>query len=905
LLLVAASPVIIVLFCLAILNDGQALNFETLAVPLGLFAAFLAAHLAVRWLAPNADPAILPLSFVLSGIGIAFVLRLAPETATRQLMWLFLSIAAMIATLALVRSVRKLGAYKYTIMLAGIILLLLPAFIGVELNGSKIWISFAGFSAQPGEIAKVLIVLALAGYLAENREMLSASRRRVAGIGLPDLKTLVPLLIMWGISMLVVVFERDLGSALLFFGIFIVMLYAATGRKTFVIAAVGLGAVGAVGAFFLFSHVQTRVNIWLDPFAYAQTGGSQLVQTIYSMADGEFIGTGIGRGMPRTIPLVASDFIFAAIGEETGLLGATGVLICFLLFAMRSLATAARAKSDMEAFAATGFTAAIALQAFVIVGGVTRLIPLTGVTLPFMSQGGSSLLASFIIVALLLRISDSATGISQEMEGTASLDGGILGRVALGRRLTVLITIFALLFAALIANLTYHMIVEAPAVRALPSNGHVLAAEQKAQRGSIITADGKVLAKSEPDGSGGYNRSYPQKTMAAQLLGYVTGRYGASGLEATQTETLRGVQNFSTWGDVVNAMAGIPVAGNDIQLSLDSRLQKAAESALAGGMGAAVALDAKTGEVLAMASAPTYDINNVEQLLAGDTQASGGSGALFNRAANGLYAPGSTFKVVTLTAALERGGLTLADTFKSPASIEIGNAKITNFRMHAYGTISLQKALAVSSNTVFAQVADEVGSTKLVAQTNAFGFGQSLGRDFATMPSLMPEPSEMTQWETAWSGVGQPVGEHASPPGPQASVTQIASVAAAIANEGVVMQPYVVSKVLAPTGQVVKTNAPAQLSKATTANVASDVKKAMRDVVQQGSGTSAAVAGYKVYGKTGTAQTGAAVDNSWFAGFIELKGRTVAVAIVLEQSEYGQGAVKAQSIFAKAAEIWK
>ncbi len=224
---------------------------------------------------------------MLSGIGIAFVMRLAPNLATNQILWLFVGIVAMIVTLIVVRSVKKLGDFKYTIMIVGVVLLLLPALIGTEHNGSKIWLAFGGFSFQPGEIAKVLIVLFLAGYLADNREMLSVSGRRVFRLNIPDLRTLMPLIIMWGISMLMVIFERDLGSALLFFGLFITMLYVATGRLSYVIAAVVLAAIGAVAAFTLFDHVQIRVDIWLDPFAKAQSSGYQLVQSLYSLADGD------------------------------------------------------------------------------------------------------------------------------------------------------------------------------------------------------------------------------------------------------------------------------------------------------------------------------------------------------------------------------------------------------------------------------------------------------------------------------------------------------------------------------------------------------------------------------------------------------------------------------------------
>ena len=909
LLLLAAAPVIILLFCLALLNDGKAFDIQDLAVPLGLFAAFLISHLAVRWLAPGADPVLLPLTFALSGIGIAFVMRLAPSLAGRQVLWLFLAIACMIVTLIVVRSVKRLGDFKYTIIILGIIALLLPIAIGSEHNGSKIWLSLGDFSFQPGEIAKILIVLFLAGYLADNREMLSVSGRHVGRLLIPDLRTLAPLIVMWALSLLIVVFERDLGSALLFFGLFVIMIYIATGRITYVVISMLLGALGAVAAFLLFSHVQNRVDIWLDPFS-SPKGGYQIIQALYSLADGDIIGAGIGRGMPDLIPIVASDFIFVAMAEEMGLLGASAILLLFVLFAVRGLLVASRAKSDMEAFTASGLTAAISLQAFVIVGGVTSLIPLTGVTLPFISQGGSSLVASFIIVGLLLRIGDSATGHEKELQSTSALGGGVLGRYALGKRLTLLVTVFSVVFAILIANLTYQMIVRAPDLRALPSNNHQIAREQYAQRGAILTADNVVLARSVRQDSGGYQRIYPEGSLAAHLVGYSTSRFGLSGIEATEQEFLRGDVGFSTWTDAINSIAGVPVAGNDVQLSIDSRIQRASETALRDYSGAVVALDAESGAVLSMASSPAFDINTVESLLesTGDDGSGlgGGTSALFNRATQALYSPGSTFKLVTLTAALSRAGITLSDTFDAPGTLEIGGGQVTNFAGTSYGQITVERALEVSANTVFAQIANLVGANTLVQTSQEFGFGKELAQDFYTSASLMPDPADMTEWETAWAGAGEPVGEHRnSPAGPQATVTQMALVASAFANNGTIMSPYLVASVISPDGKMLEQTAPVPLNTIASADVVAQVNQAMAGVVNEGFGYEAQIPGYPVYGKTGTAETNKELDDSWFVGYVEVAGRKIVVAIALEQSGGGIATPRAREVLEAAIRVYQ
>ena len=907
-LLLAASPAVILLFALAIMNDGQPLTLETLAVPIGLFGAFIVSHLVIRKLAPNADPALLPITFALSAIGIAFVMRLAPNLATRQVLWLFVSIVAMLLTLLLVPSVRKLGSYKYTLMLLGIVFLLLPAFIGTEHYGSKLWLTIGGFSFQPGELAKVLVALFLAGYLADNREMLSVGGRRVGNFTIPDLQTLAPLLIMWAISLVIVVFERDLGSALLFFGLFLVMVYVATGRWFYVITGFVLLAIGGVAAYLAFSHVQARIDIWLNPFAYRDTAGYQLIQGLYSLADGSLFGTGIGRGMPDLIPLVESDFIFDAMAEEMGLLGASAVLLLFVLFTVRGFTIAARANSDVDAFSAAGLTTAIALQAFVIIGGVTRLIPLTGVTLPFMSQGGSSLLASFIIVGLLLRAGDSGTGQEKELMGVTTFDGGILGRVTLGKRLTLLVTGFAFLFALLIGNLTWHMVINADNVRRDAANNHTLERNNNIQRGAILSSDGVVLAYSEMGENGRWYRVYPQGSLAAHVVGYSSIMYGSTGIEGTYVETLAGRSDFGSWENALNVLAAKDVPGNDVYLTIDSRIQATAERVLEGETGAVVVLDAQTGAVLAMASAPTYDANSVDELLelTGDdgTGLGGGSTRLFNRATQGLYAPGSTFKIVTLSGALSQGSVTLDTTFDAPGTIEIGNAEITNFGKYSYGVVTLYRGFELSSNTVFAQVADILGAARLCSTAHGFGINRELDTDFDVAMSLMPDPNQMTQWETAWAGVGQPVGEHSSPAGPQVTVLQMCMVGAAIANDGRIMTPHLLDHVVSAEGETTKTASATTAYQAVSPSVAADVQWAMEGVVSEGTGVAAQIYGYTVRGKTGTAQTNNAQDNSWFVGYVEVNGHSIVVAIVVEQTDGGAATPKAREILQKAIEVY-
>ena len=932
LLILAAVPVLL-LYSMYVVNSDSELSLSTLAVPLGLLAAFAAAHVAIRFLAPGADPAILPIVFALSGIGITFLTRLAPSLAVNQVVWLFVSVAAMVVVLALARNLDSLASYKYTLGIVGVVLLVLPMIVGTERNGSKLWVYIGSFGFQPGEFAKIALVLFLAFFLAANREALSASMRRFGPFSLPRLRMLLPVFVMGGVSLLVVVFETDLGSALLFFTFFLIMLYVATGRASYVVVSLLLLGVAVFACYHLFSHVQTRIDMWLDPWSDASGGGYQIVQSLYSLADGGLVGVGIGNGLATLIPVVESDFIFSAIGEEMGLLGSSAVLMLYLLLCVRGLATAARAKSDTSAFAAVGLTSALVFQAFLIVAGVTKLLPLTGVTLPFMSQGGTSLLACFIIVGLLLRAGDEGTGRESEMKsglaeqragadpvialtgriGAAGLtarvastgahagaprashaasvvrgshargrfslqtaESGVLGRVALGKRLTRLITVFAILFAALIGNLTYVMEIEAEEIQNLSTNSHTIAKSATVQRGAIITSDGVTLAESVLQDDGTYVRSYPQGTLARHVVGYVSATYGSSGIEATMNETLTGSADYSSWRNALYSLAGVEQPGSSVVLTINSQIQAVVEEALDGYTGAIVILDPSTGAVLAMASSPTYTLDDIDAVMS-----SSGS-ELVNRATQSLYAPGSTFKVLTLAAALDSGTTTLDTTYDADSPIEIGGAEVTNYGGRSYGVLSLADAFAKSSNTVFGQVGVEVGADILVSYATAFGYGTSVGQDFSTVASLMPDASEMTEWETAWAACGQPVGEHESPAGPQTTVLQNAMVAQAIANDGVLMDPYVVDHILSSEGVVTSTTQARSLGQVISSETAEEVKSAMLEVVTSGTGTAAQVSGVQVAGKTGTAEVENGNVNSLFIGFAPYDNPTLVISICVE-----------------------
>ena len=368
-------------------------------------ALYLVAHLVARYAVPYADPYLLPIAALLTAVGLTEIYRIRPGDAFRQGVWIIIAVGVFAGTLwSLRRDYRRLESYKYIFGLTAIGLLVLPALpgLGATVNGARLWIHFGSLQFQPGEIAKLCLIVFLAAYLREKREVLAQGR----------LKDFGPLLLIWGGAMLVLVETNDLGSALLYFGIFLAMLYVATGRLAYVLIGGLLFVAGAAGAYKLIGHVRTRVEIWIDPWPHIHTSGYQITQSLYSISNGGFGGAGLGKGTFTTtngatlIPSANTDFIYSAIAQELGLVGAAALLLVFMLFIARGMKVAMLADDGFSKLLAAGLTFSFALQTFIIVGGILRMIPLTGVTLPFVSYGGSSVVANFVLLAGLLLISN-------------------------------------------------------------------------------------------------------------------------------------------------------------------------------------------------------------------------------------------------------------------------------------------------------------------------------------------------------------------------------------------------------------------------------------------------------------------------------------------------------------------
>ncbi|MBC9717306.1 FtsW/RodA/SpoVE family cell cycle protein [Streptomyces sp. TRM66268-LWL] len=424
------TEALLLLLVVAITTFGQATaglavhgelpgNLGQFALSMALLS--FAAHLAVRRFAPYADPLILPLAVLITGLGLVLLHRLDPAyarrygsdpTASGQLMWSVIGVAVCIGVLVALRDHRRLQRYIYVTMAVSLVLLMAPAFFPGDTYGAKRWIYLGGLSFQPGEFVKIMIAVFFAGYLTLNRNALALTGRKVLGMRLPPGRQFGPILAIWAVSLLVLIFERDLGTSLIFFGLFVVMLYAATQRTSWIVTGLLMASLGAFVVGSLEPHVHGRVEAWLDPFAvYAKdgSGSDQLAQALFSFGSGGLTGTGLGQGHPELIAFAGrSDFILTTVGEELGLAGLTAVLLLYALLVQRGLRTALLARDPFGKLLAAGLSAALMLQVFVVAGGVTGLIPLTGKALPFLAKGGSSLVANWVMIAILLRISDSA-----------------------------------------------------------------------------------------------------------------------------------------------------------------------------------------------------------------------------------------------------------------------------------------------------------------------------------------------------------------------------------------------------------------------------------------------------------------------------------------------------------------
>lgn len=413
LLVLAALVVMIALIALEI-SQGNELTGTVFMLIGGFIGIFFVAHVVISWVAPDADQIMLPVAALLNGVGLVLIYRLDVATgltlANSQVMWTVIGVAFMVGTLIFLRDHRSLESYSYILGLLGLVLTALPiVWPRSAVNADAVvWINVGPFSIQPGEFAKILLLLFFAALLMNKRKMFTVAGKSFLGLQFPRLRDLGPILLVWGLALLIMAFQNDFGPALLLFGTVLGMLYIATGRASWLVIGLGLAVIGAVGVFQVSAKIQDRVANFVDPVGNYDNNGFQLSQALFGMSFGGVTGTGLGAGYPELVPVAHSDFILAAIGEELGLIGLAAVLILYSVLVSRGFKTAMLTRDSYGKLVASGLALTLAIQVFVVTGGISRLLPMTGLTTPFLAHGGSSLLANYILLAILLRISHSA-----------------------------------------------------------------------------------------------------------------------------------------------------------------------------------------------------------------------------------------------------------------------------------------------------------------------------------------------------------------------------------------------------------------------------------------------------------------------------------------------------------------
>lgn len=761
--------------CLALAHAAHSSEWDSISIRFSHFV-ILPVWAVGAWLIrrvlqethPARDPFILPIILCLTGWGLLAIWRLSPAFGARQTAWFLVAIVGMIVILRLPSNLRWLQRYRYLWLAGGLLLSGLTLFLGTNPSGGepRLWLEFSGFYFQPSEPLRLLLIVFLSAFFAERmtRDWSQDSR---------FLPAIAPLLVIWGLSIALLLAQRDLGTAMLFLGLLTILLYIASEQWQILPLAASFAVLAALLGFIFFDVVHIRVEAWLDPWADPIAGSYQIVQSIIGIASGGIIGSGPGMGSPGFIPAAHTDFIFPAITEEWGLAGALAMIGLYAILVSRGLKIAASQRDPFVRILAAGLSTAIGLQSILIMGGTIRLLPLTGVTLPFVSYGGSSLFTSFLAIGLLLSISDKKSAPRQ-----------------FKRPLRIVQMGFAILWCMMGLILAWWSIIQAPTLTARTDNPRRSIASRYSPRGRILDRNGNILAQTIGQ-EGSYQRDYPCPE-ASDILGYDTAGLGQAGIERSMDTFLRGDRGYpasTVWWSYL--LQGMPPDGLDIRLTLDRNLHSYAHELLEAEKGAIVLLNPQTGEILALASSPTFNAtklkdNWIELINRKDAP-------LMNRAIQSRYQPGTALGPFLLAWAGETQGMLPDDTvsnFAAPVSID-GIPFVCATPLPQGSIHDWRSALQHGCPSLLANLASELGAEDLRDALAAFDFDQQIDIRLQTAPSVQIDLAP-TRNELIRQSIGQ------------ASLTisplQLARALAALAGDGTMPALRLVDAVMLPNG---------------------------------------------------------------------------------------------------------
>jgi cell division protein FtsI/penicillin-binding protein 2/cell division protein FtsW (lipid II flippase) len=867
--LLAAAPVTV------LLATDQALTPQLL-LPLTVVALLpLLMPIVLQAVGRGWDPLLLSAVWVLIAFGLAATARVQPAALPWQALWIVAGWFALTAVAGFEPLLKWLRTYRWLWLSAALLFTLATFVSGADPagQGARLWLRFGPLLFQPAEMLRVALIVFVAATLADR-----GTRGAVDGVqvGPPSLRLDAVVLLLAGVVGLcasVVMLQGDFGPALIFVMSFLGLLYLATGRPAHVLAASVAFAVPGLLALAASDRIQTRVHAWLDPWADPQGTGYQSLQAIGGFASGGVAGTGPGYGHPGLIPAAHTDYPLAVIGEEWGLLVTIPLVLLYALLVVRGLARAQAARDRFVQLLGAGVALSLGVQVLIVLGGVLRLVPLTGITSPFLSYGGSSMLVSWVMVGLLMRTDEALGGMRLPALPGLSLRMRHVGLALMGG------------FAVLAVALGWWQVVRADALGAdtAVSGERIRLEASRVTRGRILDRNGEVLAETVEAPDGTASRVYHQPG-AVHVVGFDSPAVGTAGAEAAADRTLMGRDA----GGPLHTLQKIlhqERAGDDVQLTLDVRLQRVAERVMGGAVGAAVAIDPRSGDVLALVSNPVFPAGFTEAewaALRNDPRS-----PLLNRATQGLYPPGSTFKTVTLAGAVERGLVRATDMATCPESIVVDGIPISS-RNEPPGrrTRTVADALAYSCNTFFARLGIELGEERLTSTAEAFGLTESIPFALPTSEAALSEGGDFLSAQSGLAVTAFGQGEL------QVTPLHLALVAAAIANEGAVPEP-----------RLLLDDEPATWKRAMSPNAARAVAQMMEHAVQTGWAASAAISGVRVAGKTGSAEVApGANSHALFIAFAPVDNPQIAVAVVKERA--GSGSREAGPVAKALIEAW-
>ncbi len=813
---------------------------------------------------------------LLVAIGMIMLTRLSFEDAFRQFVFLAIgSIVMLIIPLFLQRGslFRRFSAIYF---LVGVALLAYVLITASTSYGAKLTISFYGISFQPSEFVKIIYVFFLAGMLYKN-----TSTKRILLTSC-----------LAAMFVLLLVASKDLGGALLYFMAYLVLIYVSSGRKRYLAAGVVGISLASVVAYYVFSHVQTRVFVWLNPTADIDNQGYQICQSLFAIGTGGWFGLGIGEGLPNKIPVVEKDFIFSAISEEFGAIAAICVILLCLSCFFMILKVSIQMTDTFYKYVALGLSVLYAMQVILTIGGAIKFIPSTGVTLPLVSYGGSSLLSTLIMFGIVqgLYIRNRLEIEKQEKEEQEELEEEIEPDENDCKEINLIKTLFFIIYMAMVAYFVKFVALDADSFINNEYNGRAALFEEKVVKGAIKTSDGYVIAETLLDEEGSETRNYPYGEMFSHVTGY--SQKVKTGLEKQANFTMLRSHAFFV-EQLICDFTEEKKMGDNVVSTIRYDLQEAAYQALGDYDGAVIVMEPSTGKILTMVSNPGFDPNTIEE----DWEELQEGTGLYNRATQGQYTPGSVFKMLTTLAYIESNPETYASySYECTGQIRVGDKTIHCASNEVHGLVDLETSFSESCNTSYANMIQSIDTKKYQEICDYVLFNQELPIAFESSISsfsISKDDSDALKLETA-IGQGKTL----------VSPIHMVMLASGVANDGLVMRPYVIERVENYKGEFVSETTPQEYKTLFTDVQVDVLSQYMRRTTEDGTASALTSEDYTAYGKTGTAQTTSDLNktNAWFVGYAESDGRQIAIAVVVENS--GNGSAYAVPIAKKVFDLY-